>query len=116
MTLKQKRILKQIFLTLECLGIILLLAFFGSTNPPFRQTDDDSFILFQFLEKQNVQQVLGASSNSQENPCPEDKPIIGWIDFSGNKQVRKVLPPGSSASACFKDLEEAQSQGFKPLE
>ncbi len=116
MTLKQKRLLKRVSLALECLGVILLLVFFGSTNPPFRQTDDDSFILFQFLEKQHLQQVLGATSNSQDNPCPEDKPIVGWIDFSGNKQVRKALPPGSSASACFKDLEEAQSQGFKVLE
>ena len=69
-------------------------------------------ILLQFLEKQAGQQVLGASSQTVPIGCPANKPVIGWIDYAGKKQIRSHLPPNAVPSACFSSLEEALAEGF----
>lgn len=103
-------------LTLELVAMSVVALLLISANPPFRETSDDSWILFQFLEKQQGKQVLGASSHTEADLCPPDKPIIGWIDYAGKKVIRTYLPPGIPASACFTSLEEAYSQGFQKEE
>jgi len=99
---------------LEFILASLIFLFFSFYNPPFQKISDDRIVLFQFLEKQAGQQVLGASSKTESsvNWCPPNKPIIGWIDHAGKKQIRTQLPPNTSPSACFSSLEEAVAEGF----
>jgi hypothetical protein len=95
----------------EFTAVVAALLVAGSFNPPFQKTGDDSAMLFRFLEKQNSKQVLGVSTNTPD-PCPSDRPIIGWINFQGQKTIQDSLSPEASASACFHTVEEAQSQGY----
>lgn len=100
------------YLSLEILGVSVAIVLLISSNPPFQETSDDSAMLFQFLERQQGKQVLGANSKTEEFPCPEARPIIGWINYAGKKEIRKYLPPEISASACFLSIQEANSQGY----
>lgn len=94
-------------------GAILMLVLMVSTvNPPFQQIEDDSVMLYRFLEGQQGKQVLGASTQDQ-SPCPPERPVIGWIDYAGSKTIRESLPPGALPSACFSSLVEARSQGYQ---
>jgi len=103
---------KKILLILEFSLASLVFLFFSLYNPPFQKISDDRVILFQFLEKQAGQQVLGASSQTKPEECPANKPIIGWIDYAGQKQIRSQLPPNAVPSACFSSVEEALVEGF----
>lgn len=103
---------KKSLLLLEFVLASLVFLFFSVHNPPFQQISDDRMILLQFLEKQAGQQVLGASSQTVPIECPENKPVIGWIDYAGKKQIRSQLPPNAVPSACFSSLEEALAEGF----
>ncbi len=79
------------------------------------RTYDDSKEVPQLLESQNFGSVLGANSNSRndgEGYCPSSKPIIGWIDFEGNKRIMENLPINQEASACFRTEDEAKEAGF----
>jgi hypothetical protein len=103
---------KKSLLLLEFVLASLVFLFFSVYNPPFQQISDDRMILLQFLEKQAGQQVLGASSQTVPIGCPANKPVIGWIDYAGKKQIRSHLPPNAVPSACFSSLEEALAEGF----
>ena len=103
---------KKSLLLLEFVLASLVFLFFSVYNPPFQQISDDRMILLQFLEKQAGQQILGASSQTEPIGCPENKPVIGWIDYAGKKQIRSQLPPNAVPSACFSSLEEALAEGF----
>jgi len=103
---------KKSLLLLEFVLASLVFLFFSVYNPPFQQISDDRMILLQFLEKQAGQQVLGASSQTVPIGCPANKPVIGWIDYAGKKQIRSQLPPNAVPSACFSSLEEALAEGF----
>jgi len=103
---------KKSLLLLEFVLASLVFLFFSVYNPPFQQISDDRMILLQFLEKQAGQQVLGASSQTEPIGCPANKPVIGWIDYAGKKQIRSHLPPNAVPSACFSSLEEALAEGF----
>jgi hypothetical protein len=56
--------------------------------------------------------VLGASSTKDQSPCPDTKPIIGYIDLSGKKTVVFSLEKNQKASVCFVDEKEANSAGY----
>jgi len=103
---------RKVLLILEFSVASLVFLFFSLYNPPFQQISDDRMILLQFLEKQAGQQVLGASSQTVPIGCPANKPVIGWIDYAGKKQIRSHLPPNAVPSACFSSLEEALAEGF----
>jgi hypothetical protein len=103
---------KKSLLLLEFVLASLVFLFFSLYNPPFQQISDDRMILLQFLEKQAGQQILGASSQTEPIGCPANKPVIGWIDYAGKKQIRSQLPPNAVPSACFSSLEEALAEGF----
>ena len=103
---------KKSLLLLEFVLASLVFLFFSVYNPPFQQISDDRMIFLQFLEKQAGQQILGASSQTEPIGCPANKPVIGWIDYAGKKQIRSQLPPNAVPSACFSSLEEALAEGF----
>jgi hypothetical protein len=79
------------------------------------QTGDDSRMLSTILERVNSSKVLGASTENDDYlyGCHEDKPIVGWVNYEGKKVIRNTLPNGEVASACFKNLPEAQQNGFE---
>jgi hypothetical protein len=85
---------------------VIAISFSGSVS--FR-TADDTKLLEGVLFQQKTQ-VKGAYSGN--NLCPTDQPIVGWIDFEGNKKVVENLPKNQSPSACFKTIEEAKKEGF----
>lgn len=102
-------------------GLTSILTFLLLTNiTQFgRTTKDDLNKLVEKLEEYPKEQVLGVNSELEENTysenlygCPENKPIIGWIDFRGRKLIKTVLPKNQRASACFRSLEEAKEAGF----
>lgn len=78
-------------------------------------TIDDGRNLHQYLTRggyhHSGQNVLGAHTKDQVG-CPSHRPIIGWVDFKGNKTLPDVLPPGQEPSICFRSLEEAHAEGF----
>ncbi len=77
-------------------------------------TDDDREDLLNFWENTPSSQVLGAQTYSGDKlGCPDNKPIIGWIDYSGNKKIVDILPEEKIASGCFVDLQEANEAGFE---
>jgi hypothetical protein len=75
--------------------------------------DDSAIIRNQGTDKDSqLRSVQGANSNDENSNCPEDKPIIGWIDYQGQKTIKYSLPEGELASACFATIEEAKEEGF----
>jgi len=81
------------------------------------KTVDDSDIFYQYLNKTNIQsggQVLGANSEDEEKPglCPENTPIVGWIDFRGKKIIKNDLSSDQTPSACFEDIQAANTAGY----
>ena len=81
------------------------------------KTVDDSDVFYQYLNQTNIQsggQVLGANSEYKEKQelCPENTPIVGWIDFRGKKIIKNDLPSDQIPSACFENVETANSAGY----
>jgi hypothetical protein len=56
--------------------------------------------------------VLGASSKSDLNPCPDAKPVIGWIDLDGKKMIVYTLAKDQKASVCFETEALANAAGY----
>jgi hypothetical protein len=94
-------------------GLLSTLVFFamGSAVRFAVRTNDDSRQLNQYLRGLSKNQVLGASSRPSKY-CPEETPVVGWIDFSGKKVLPSNLPENQIPSACFKSYEEATSEGY----
>ena len=60
--------------------------------------------------------VRGATDSVEDNedgPCPADKPVIGWINYAGERKIRTTLPEGEFASACFETTQEANLAGYE---
>lgn len=112
---KQKQKVENFFihLTKGITIVFFTLAFMVVFATPFYTADDTKF-LPTVLEEINTRSVLGASTENKSYiyGCNEDRPIVGWIDYSGNKVIRDILPEGETASACFKNVEEAVKNGF----
>lgn len=47
-----------------------------------------------------------------ENECPKNLPIIGWIDYSGSRVIKKELPIGQKPTICFKNTQDANLEGY----
>lgn len=88
--------------------VLLLIFIFPQFSSP---TDDGNDQLFNYLEQGSGGQVLGANSEDN-NYCPEDKPIIGWVDYRGNKIITNTLPNTEKPSVCFETTIEANQQEF----
>jgi hypothetical protein len=116
LTKGEKQKLNKIFLYLFTGVISIGFSFLAilTTAFPFYTADDSSY-LPSFLEKANRPSVLGANTEEELRiyGCSKEKPVIGWIDYKGNKVIKESLPLNESASACFKNLEEAKKEGFK---
>lgn len=96
-------------LTILSASLIFAIMAIAISNPISFKTVDDTQILYDLLRNQKSS-VLGVSN--QNSPCPQDKPIIGWIDFQGKKIITENLPGGQLPGACFQTLEEASAEGF----
>jgi len=106
-----RRVQKQLLDNLTLLGASVILSVTAitiSTSLSFRTTDD-SQLLYKILSGEKTQ-VKGAFSENEF--CPKNKQIIGWIDFQGNKKIVQSLPEDAEPSACFSNLEEAQKEGY----
>ncbi len=94
--------------------ITSLFSFLFKNNIFITKTVDDGTIL---VTKKNTlattTQVLGANNlEDKELICPKEKPIIGWVDYFGNKKIVDYLDPEQKPSICFKNFEEANKDGF----
>lgn len=112
---RRQKFLRNIFKN-GSLAVLVLISVFTvgiAFKVPLRTTDD-SQNLPKILEKAMSKNILGASTENKDYlfGCDEKKPVIGWIDYSGNKIVTNTLPDNEKASACFANLKEAQSEGF----
>lgn len=92
--------------TITALAGVIALDNYGQIN-----TFDDSSMIPSVLERQTGKNVLGTGSED-EDPCPQNKPVIGWIDFTGNKIITESLPTGQQASACFENEQTANLEGY----
>jgi hypothetical protein len=111
----KKRILRKI-LTNTSFGFICFVSIFGLimiTKSPTKTTDDTK-TLSNILEKIPNKKILGASTENKDYlyGCTEKKPIIGWINYNGEKIITQNLPEGETASGCFESQREAQNAGF----
>jgi len=107
---------------LKVLGFVVITVAFifvglSVVSPQNRlSTTDDTQFLPEVIEQNQNNQVLGATSEKQEYQnnygCGEDNPIVGWIDYAGQKTIRENLPQGQTASTCFASFEEAEFNGY----
>jgi hypothetical protein len=79
------------------------------SGPISFQTMDDTQLLYKGVFDEKTQ-VKGAFSKNDF--CPEIKPVIGWIDFQGNKKIVESLPADQQPSACFETLDKAKEEGY----
>ena len=61
----------------------------------------------------SVQGVVDNVEEDEDSPCPAEKPVIGWINYAGERKIRSTLPEGEFASACFETAQEAQLAGYE---
>jgi hypothetical protein len=78
------------------------------------ELSDDSEIIRQGRnESSQFRTVQGASSTTTVNDdCPQDRPIIGWINLEGKRKIKYQLDNNEFASACFIDVDEAKKAGY----
>lgn len=106
---------KQLFTRNQQLAIFFLLFlflsgsfFYGEGNKTFNDSE--------YLKNNNKPQVLGVKETNNDlenNHCPVDKPVIGWIDYQGNKKIIDKLEKDQNPIICFESVEEAKNLGFK---
>ncbi len=96
------------------LSFLMLIAGIFMLSSNLSQTADDSKEIGSYLDRAKHGQVLGASTEKKLElySCPDSKPIIGWIDYTGNKLIKQNLDPDQKASSCFTNTEEANKAGF----
>lgn len=101
---------KSSYLLLSVLSLALL-GLTGLSRLSGGIVDDAEILRTQGSESQ-FRSVQGATSTTNDDACPEDKPIIGWINYEGQKTVRFSIPEGEFASACFDDVDDALAAGY----
>lgn len=104
--------LQKVFIFGSSILLIWTLLYAGVNNSYKTVNDQDQ--LYKLLEQTQNTNVLGANSESKSEYryCPENKPIVGWIDYQGKKTIRTELPKSETASSCFVDTKEANQAGF----
>jgi hypothetical protein len=109
---------KSFIANLAIFGLCFIFAGFAVAlvTPVSFRTADNSKILFEKILKEPKNEVLGASTELYKadslNACPEEKPVIGWIDYQGQKIVVNSLGQNQKPSVCFKTIDEATAAGF----
>jgi hypothetical protein len=99
-----------------CLVVLTFALVFSLTNVNFAlKTAEGTLDLSQINATSG--QVLGVKDSKLENSnlsnsCPNDQPIIGWINFEGKKVILKSLLTSQKASACFKTTLQANQNGY----
>ncbi len=99
------------------LVLLIVISIFGVlTTSPFlyRSVGETSADVIR-LNQPGIKQVLGVSTEyppTITNSCPEEKPIIGWIDYAGKKLLLKSLPQNQQPSVCFISEVEGNSEGY----
>ena len=124
-----RKLLKIAILPLICGLTFVIFLFSGGLVA--RNTQNEGKNIRQILEDNPRGQVLGevetknkSNNNSkvqidkiqpkiQPNECPKNLPIIAWIDYSGQKTIKKELPVGQKPTICFENLEIAKNEGYK---
>ena len=109
-----KTVLK--FLALPVIFVVTFTTFVMFPVSVTHTTIDDGAVLRKSLEIPQAQ-VLGANtdesiSQNEQNKCPGNQPVIGWIDYFGNKIIKESLPIGQTPSACFVNTQEAVAEGY----
>lgn len=94
--------------------IITAASVLSSTQFALRTADDSSYIQTALI-KNSTRQVLGASTNTifkSSDFCPDNKNVLGFLDYNGSKIIlgdeNKFLEP----TACFENIEQANSEGY----
>jgi hypothetical protein len=110
-TMPKKNILDFCIVIVSSFSLLFLLLAFRS---PLQATDDTKILPIN-LDKINQKNILGASNQNQDYlyGCTEEKPVIGWINYSGQKIITQDLPSNETASSCFKSITEAKQAGFE---
>lgn len=99
------------------LGTLALVTSIAIISLPFLtlKTADDSKYLEFALITASRKSVLGASTENQENQnslCTAKLPIIGYINLRGEKLIVTSLEKDQKPSACFKDIQQANADGY----
>lgn len=105
------KILSRVFFLVG--GALVAFSFFSGGPSPVNVTEDDSSSFFEFLKGSEGKGVLGVGGSSSDDGsvCPKDKPVIGWMDYSGRKVVVGSVPSGQKP-VCFESIEKANAEGF----
>lgn len=108
-----KKVVK--ILTLPIISLMTLVSFLAFSPYLAKETADDGAILRQSLENPRGQ-VLGVNNQKNQslesNKCPKNLAVIGWIDYSGRKIIKKELPIGQKPTVCFENVETAKMEGY----
>lgn len=88
----------------------------STTQFALHTADDSRYLELALIKNQKTEQVLGASTTNDQsttnNLCPESQPVLGFIDFKGNKLILDKLDDTQKPSACFIDISKANADGY----
>lgn len=93
----------------------IMIVFLGVLVPQFSfKTADDTALLSHYLMQPYTGsgKVLGASDRVSGSLCPIERPIVGWVSYTGDKILATKLPLGEEPSVCFATYEDAFHEGF----
>jgi hypothetical protein len=99
------------------LGTLALITSIAIISLPFLtlKTADDSKYLEFALVTSARKSVLGASTTTlgnQADLCTPKLPLIGYINLKGDKLIVTSLETGQKPSACFKNVQDANADGY----
>ncbi len=82
----------------------------GVSSGSSHTTEDDSESVLDAFHSSGTG-VLGIDDDS-DKACPDDKPVMGWIDYRGEKKIVDHVPDNQDPSACFSSIENAKTEGY----
>jgi|GEM_PF-5970570 hypothetical protein len=99
------------------LGTLALVTSIAIISLPFltlKTADDSKYLEFALITSAR-KSVLGASTQNQEKQnslCTDKLPVIGYIDLKGDKLIVISLEKEQKPSACFKNIQDANADGY----
>jgi len=103
-----------VLLYLGTLTIVTSIAIISLPILTLKTTDDSKYLEYA-LTSPSRKAVLGASTKNQDNQnnlCSANSPIIGFIDLNGDKLILTSFEKDQKPSACFKDIKDANADGY----
>ena len=93
------------------------IAILASTGVALKTGDESKYLQQYSLSSDPLKNgnVLGVSTNNtgeQNLSCPKNKPVIGYINFKGQRLIKNTLKAGQTAGACFEDVQAANRDSF----